>query len=73
MISATIATFYPVIGGWALGLLLPYLAWVSFASVLTIWIWRNNPKEVRCRGFTLDRLLASSPRARAAQRACASA
>lgn len=45
MIVATIATFYPVIKGWALGLLLPYLAWVSFATCLTIWIWRNNPRR----------------------------
>jgi hypothetical protein len=46
MIVATIATFYPVIGAWALGLLIPYLAWVSYASALTIWIWRNNPAKV---------------------------
>ncbi|KIY99257.1 Translocator protein [Monoraphidium neglectum] len=45
MIVATIATFYPVIGAWALGLLIPYLAWVSYASALTIWIWRNNPAK----------------------------
>lgn len=46
MIIATIATFYPVIGaGWSLGLLLPYLVWVTYASGLTIWIWRNNPKQ----------------------------
>jgi len=42
MIIATIALFYPVIGPWALGLLIPYLVWVSYASALTIWLWRNN-------------------------------
>jgi len=24
-------------------ILIPYMAWVSFASVLTAWMWRNNP------------------------------
>jgi hypothetical protein len=46
-IVATIALFHPVIGGWALGLLLPYLAWVSFATALNAWIWRNNRGPVR--------------------------
>jgi hypothetical protein len=51
LIVATIATFYPVIGpGLALGLLLPYLVWVTYASALTIWLWRNNVgKQVRAR------------------------
>lgn len=42
-IVATIVLFRPVIGNLALVLLGPYLAWVSYASALTIWIWRNNP------------------------------
>jgi translocator protein len=25
-------------------LLLPYLAWVSFATALTWWVWQNNPE-----------------------------
>ncbi|KAI8467735.1 MAG: translocator protein [Monoraphidium minutum] len=45
LIIATIATFRPVIGNWALGLLLPYLVWVTYASALTIWLWRNNPAK----------------------------
>lgn len=44
-IVATIITFQRVIGPSALALLLPYLVWVSYASALTIWIWRNNPPQ----------------------------
>jgi hypothetical protein len=42
-IVATIRQFRPVIGDIALLLLVPYLVWVSYASALTFWIWRNNP------------------------------
>ena len=41
-IVATIVLFYPISSTAAL-LLVPYLAWVSFASVLTFSIWRRNP------------------------------
>ena len=41
-IAATIMLFrkYDRVAG---GLLLPYLAWVSFASALTISVWQRNP------------------------------
>jgi translocator protein len=42
-IVATIFVFYPVERTAAL-LLLPYLAWVSFAAMLNLAIWRMNPK-----------------------------
>lgn len=29
--------------GWAAGLLLPYLAWITYALTLNAWIWLNNP------------------------------
>ena len=48
-IVATIVLFHPVSAA-AAWLLVPYLAWVSFASALTFSIWRRNrarrtPKE----------------------------
>ena len=43
LIAATIRAFRPVIGDAALWLLGPYLAWVTFATTLTVWIWRHNP------------------------------
>ncbi len=41
-IAATVATFAPLVESAAL-LLLPYLAWVTFAGVLNFAIWRLNP------------------------------
>lgn len=41
-IAATILAFAPIHIGAAL-LLLPYLAWVTFAGVLNFAIWRLNP------------------------------
>jgi tryptophan-rich sensory protein len=42
LIAATLTAFWRVsrIAG---ALLIPYLAWVGFASVLTWWEWQNNP------------------------------
>jgi tryptophan-rich sensory protein len=42
LIAATIAAFWPLQRFAAL-LLVPYLAWVSFASALTLSLWRLNP------------------------------
>jgi len=41
-IAATIAAFRPVSRA-AMGLLMPYLAWVSFAAALNFTLWRLNP------------------------------
>ena len=41
-IIATIALFWPIHVGAAL-LLVPYLAWVTFATALNLAIWRLNP------------------------------
>lgn len=43
-IVATIALFYPINAGAAL-LLLPYLAWVTFAATLNFAVWRLNPSS----------------------------
>jgi hypothetical protein len=43
-IVATIYSFQGVIGPLAYALLLPYLAWVSLATALTLWIWQHNPQ-----------------------------
>lgn len=42
LIAATIVAFWPVRRLAAL-LLVPYLAWVGFASALTLSLWRLNP------------------------------
>ena len=41
-IAATLAAFRPVsrVAAW---LLVPYLAWVSFAAALNFTLWRLNP------------------------------
>lgn len=41
-IAATIALFHPVSAVAAL-LLVPYLAWVTFAGALNLAVWRRNP------------------------------
>ena len=43
LIVATMAAFWRIRRGAAL-LMLPYLAWVSFASYLTWTVWRANPQ-----------------------------
>jgi len=42
LIAATISAFWPIHRLAAL-LLVPYLAWVGFASALTLSLWRSNP------------------------------
>jgi len=42
LIAATIAAFWPLQRLAAL-VLMPYLAWVTFASALTLSLWRLNP------------------------------
>ena len=46
LIAATIATFHKV-RPLAAALLLPYLAWVTFASALTYAVWQRNPGLLR--------------------------
>jgi benzodiazapine receptor len=43
-ILATIVLFYPI-SSTAAFMLVPYLAWVSFASALTFSIWRRNGSD----------------------------
>jgi len=42
-IIATIVLFWPIHAG-AAALLLPYLAWVTFAAALNLAVWRLNPE-----------------------------
>jgi len=44
-IVVTITAFHPVNAA-AAWLLLPYLAWVTFAAVLNFTVWRMNPRTV---------------------------
>ncbi len=50
-IAATIALFAPV-SGWAAALLVPYLAWVTFAGALNFAVWRLNPSPPAGRAGT---------------------
>jgi len=43
LIAATLRAFWPLRRG-AAGLLVPYLAWVSFAGYLNFVLWRMNPQ-----------------------------
>ncbi len=43
LILATLVSFWKI-KAWAGGLLLPYLVWVSFATALTLSVWRANPQ-----------------------------
>lgn len=49
-ILAVIVVFHPItpVAAW---LLVPYLAWVSFASALNLSIWRRNPAPHVEKGF----------------------
>jgi tryptophan-rich sensory protein len=42
LIAATVIAFWRI-SRLAAGLMLPYLAWVAFASALTWAVWRGNP------------------------------
>lgn len=45
LVLGTITAFAPVIGtSLTLLLLLPYLVWIGFATVLSEWLHRHNPK-----------------------------
>jgi len=43
-VGACIVAFKPI-NETASYLLLPYMAWVSFAAALNFNVWRNNPKK----------------------------
>lgn len=48
-IIATVALFWPISAAAAL-LLVPYLAWVTFAAALNLAVWRLNPSAPRGQG-----------------------
>ncbi len=43
LIAATVVAFWRLRARLAAGLMLPYLAWVSFAVVLCYTVWQRNP------------------------------
>lgn len=44
LVAVTIAAFYPV-NRTAAYLMVPYMAWIAFATHLNFSIWRNNRKN----------------------------
>ena len=52
-IIATLVLFFPI-QIWAALMLVPYLAWVTFAMALNLAIWRLNPSPAKDRGGASD-------------------
>ncbi len=53
-IVANILAFYPI-DPLAAGLLLPYLAWVTFAGALNLAVWRLNPRSNPVQSESIER------------------